>query len=273
MSLSSETALSARSSSCFDGADFKEVTSDLIGKATLKQIASLGHVISRFLDSRRVIFKQVQKQAEVQSTLVQWLGENEPVPTLLEGDGYLATVLRWTEKQLQTDTLLLPSAQVESLQKRIGLAGATLTPPSDANAAIWPALLRLGTLKSSWEQEMRKNLYDALTLVLPDAWVLDPTPLPPGTVIPRLELAAWQDLTQTEHASLSFTITSAWNEPIEFGAVDNDLLQNALRDYPATVSILTGRPQRDSHEITLVAIYEKKSGRTEMVKCLQVNQL
>lgn len=274
MSSRSETDSPSNSSRCFDGADFKEVTQDTVSKATLKQIASLGHVISRFLEARRVVFKQAQKQSEGQPTLAQWLGinskEGRPVPPLLEGDGYFATALRSTGKQLQADTLLLSSTQVESLLKKAGLTGVALTLPVDANAAIWPALLRLGILKSSWEQEMRKNLYDALNLVLPDAWVLDPTPMPPGTVIPRLELAAWQDLDQTEHESLSFTVTSAWNEATTFGPINNDLLQQALRDYPATVSVLTARTQLDDNALVLVAIYEKKSGRTEMVKCLHI---
>ncbi len=58
----------------------------------------------------------------------------------------------------------------------------------------WTALLRLPALGLVWMKDLRASHFEHLLQVLPQAWVMDATPLPPGTTIPGLELPSWPAL-------------------------------------------------------------------------------
>jgi hypothetical protein len=62
------------------------------------------------------------------------------------------------------------------------------------NYPAWTALLRLPALRSAWMNELRASHFDHLLNLLPRTWLMDATPLPPGAVIPELEMASWAEL-------------------------------------------------------------------------------
>ena len=58
----------------------------------------------------------------------------------------------------------------------------------------WAALLRVPALRSVWLHDLRASHFEHLLHLLPQVWVMDPTPIPPGAVIPGLEIPAWPEL-------------------------------------------------------------------------------
>jgi hypothetical protein len=56
------------------------------------------------------------------------------------------------------------------------------------------ALLWNRNLQSFWRQELGEGFFAWLRKVVPNTWVVDPTPLPPQAAIPELNLTDWQQL-------------------------------------------------------------------------------
>jgi hypothetical protein len=53
------------------------------------------------------------------------------------------------------------------------------------------ALLHLPALRGFWRQELRQHHFDELRAIVPQAWVMDEAPLPPGGVIHDLGITSW----------------------------------------------------------------------------------
>jgi hypothetical protein len=59
---------------------------------------------------------------------------------------------------------------------------------------LWLALFWSRPLREVWRQALRENQRDALAKLIPFGWVVDPAPLPPHAVLPKLEIHAWEEL-------------------------------------------------------------------------------
>ncbi|HSI63015.1 MAG TPA: hypothetical protein VLE43_07845, partial [Candidatus Saccharimonadia bacterium] len=138
----------------------------------------------------------------------------------------------------------------------------------DAEAPLWLALLRLRPLRSVWESVLRRDHFETLLQVFPDAWLLDPSPLPPGAVIPRLELSRWEELLARQNGSGRYVIAASGTAD---GAqeLNSDMaaaqwtgaLEGALASSATEPRILVDlSPTPDSW---LLAIYEKKGSRVD----------
>lgn len=62
------------------------------------------------------------------------------------------------------------------------------------NDPAWAAFLHLPALRSSWSALLRASHLEHLRQMIPQAWLLDDTPPPPGSVIAGLEIPAWSGL-------------------------------------------------------------------------------
>lgn len=69
---------------------------------------------------------------------------------------------------------------------------------------VWQALLHLPALRDFWTAELRASAYLHLLKVVPRAWCMDPTPLPPGSVISGLDIVSWAELPLCEAQGRSF---------------------------------------------------------------------
>ena len=71
-----------------------------------------------------------------------------------------------------------------------------ITPPPKAflEEKLLMALLWNDNLQDFWRRELGSGFYRQLRKVIPRSWVMDPTPLPPHTAIPGLELTGWDRL-------------------------------------------------------------------------------
>ncbi len=59
---------------------------------------------------------------------------------------------------------------------------------------LWFALFWLQPLAEFWRRELGEKAFLALRRVIPYTWLVDPTPLPPHGVLPRLEVNSWEDV-------------------------------------------------------------------------------
>jgi len=119
--------------------------------------------------------------------------------------------------------------------------------------ALWFALLWNGNLQPFWRQELGGGYFDWLREHLPYAWVLDPTPLPPHAVIPRLGLADWADLAalhpHAERLAIRPSLQPARADPFP-GPVGGSsetpwtaTVANALRSFSRSPHILERIPE------------------------------
>lgn len=132
-----------------------------------RALAPLGYEVARWLDAMTLLQTRWRKQvfaAPLQAFLDRWLPRD---PT-----GSLPEVF---ELGLEGDWL--NAAPLPSL----------LDPR-------WQALLHLPALRAFWIASLRAAHARHLQQVVAPAWCLDPTPLPPGSVIAGLDIGSWHEL-------------------------------------------------------------------------------
>ena len=134
------------------------------------QIASLGYRLSRWSAAREALAARVAKRRlpeDLRQFLEKWAGDSTSAPmeaTLGEStDGW----------HLQTG----------------GLVGF----PKER------ALLHLPALRAFWIQELRLSHFTALQEIVPTAWFIDETPVPPGAVIAGIGISSWAGVVLPEN--------------------------------------------------------------------------
>jgi hypothetical protein len=239
-----------------------------MGKAQTNVFRSLGHKLERFLAAREVVQRRIL-QDEAFAGLRPWLGKSGAVPAGLKGDGTFLSAYCLSGADIRLAALMLPpdlATKILALWRQTDPEASKVLPPllelpQDAAAPIWLALLRVRPLRSVWESMLRRDHFETLLQVLPDAWLLDPTPLPPGAVIPRLELASWENLPHLQREGRDFAIAApeSWDGAQELAS--QDLLQSALADSATAPQTLVAWPA--APDSWLIAVYEKKGSRVD----------
>ena len=71
-----------------------------------------------------------------------------------------------------------------------------LTPPPkpQLEEKLWAALFWMRPLRDFWRRELGDRHWHALREIIPQTWLVDPTPLPHHAVIPGLDIQAWSEL-------------------------------------------------------------------------------
>lgn len=145
----------------------------VLGKANWKVLGSLGHVMGRFWAAQQVLVKRGAGQVE---GLQRWLDVAPQIGLVTEE---FAIAVRVTSGGVRW----------------LGVVDEEM---EWANAAIWAAFLRLPALQGFWKQQLRGNVLEGLLRVVPEAWLMEATPLPPGAVIGGLGICDWKDLEKVE---------------------------------------------------------------------------
>lgn len=72
----------------------------------------------------------------------------------------------------------------------------SLTPPPkpQLEEKLWFALFWMKPLEEFWIRALSQRGWEQLKKVIPYTWVLDPSPLPPQAVYPRLEVHSWNEV-------------------------------------------------------------------------------
>lgn len=102
------------------------------------------------------------------------------------------------------------------------------------NDPAWAAFLHLPALRSAWSALLRASHLEHLRQMIPQSWLLDDTPPPPGSVIAGLEIPGWSGLPslrkrfRLHQAGLELTAqlpTKEWMTAIERSlAAGNEIL-------------------------------------------------
>jgi hypothetical protein len=251
------------------------------GKVRLKDLRALGHKVERFLAARAACARHFAKALPDLPT--SWVSSFPTAIGDLSGEGLFACAVLADDQGLHLAQPLLSAPLAEKLSllwRRLNPSAppapsSILEIPPDANAPLWLALLRLRPLQSLWERELRRGTLESLLDLLPDAWLLDPEPLPPGAVIPRLEIPSWEDA-PPHKSSRHFLISPA--SDLDAGTVIHSdhseetwrsAVSSALAHFSREPRVLVELPAAldDGHPL-LIAFYERKAGRVDGIGTL-----
>ncbi len=152
-------------------------------KAVLKQVKPLGHEIGLWAGALQNLKARFAK-GRFSSELSSWLQDRWPTQEASLPSGDFALLLRDSPHGWQ-------------------LVGGSLPWLDDPAFA---ALLHLPALRPAWAVDMRASHLDHLRQIIPHAWFLDPTPLPPGSVIAGLGIASWHRLPSLHGNGRAFEI-------------------------------------------------------------------
>ena len=75
-----------------------------------------------------------------------------------------------------------------------GRVSVTPPPKAQLEEKLWMALFWMAPLRDFWIRQLGERGMQSLQKWIPYTWVLDPTPLPPNAVYPRLDIQNWREL-------------------------------------------------------------------------------
>lgn len=115
---------------------------------------------------------------------------------------------------------------------------------------LWLALLWAAPLRHDWELAMRRARFDRLRELTPFGWVMDPAPLPPHGVLPRLEAHSWSEVAGFSQTRRELVVKASGFHPLAWGArsvtVGHDVphdewaaaVDRALAAFPETPHVM-----------------------------------
>jgi len=210
-------------------------------KAVLKHLRPLGHEVTLFEAAAVQVMSRLEK------------GRFEPA---------LADFLqRWRPKVLPSED----SGELLTLLLKEGasgwqLAGSSLDWLNDPALA---ALLHLPALRAFWAANLRASHLDHLREVMPQAWFMDATPLPPGSVIAGLGIGSWAELLHLREQGRGLVIHG---QPADF-AVDQALKNGTaiLVEPPSGSGTILARYRRGADGVQLVAAWQAEGADVRQV--------
>jgi len=127
-----------------------------------------------------------------------------------------------------------------------------VTPPPKAQLEekLWMALFWMPPLREFWLRQLGERGMQSLQRWFPYTWILDPSPLPPNAVYPRLEIQDWRELGAFSQKSRDLIIKISGFDGRAWGArgvsLGSDLsrvewdsaIESALMEFPEHPHIL-----------------------------------
>ena len=83
---------------------------------------------------------------------------------------------------------------------------------------LWLALLWSSPLQEHWDLALRRNQKEALQSIVPFGWMVDPRPLPPHGVLPRLGVHSWQQVAGFSQKQRELVLKVSGFSPIGWGS-------------------------------------------------------
>ena len=83
---------------------------------------------------------------------------------------------------------------------------------------LWLALFWSRPLRDFWRMELRENHRDALARLIPFGWVVDPAPLPPHAVLPRLDASSWNEVAAFSQKARRLVLKISGFSPLAWGS-------------------------------------------------------
>lgn len=84
----------------------------------------------------------------------------------------------------------------DALLEQVAAGVISMTPPPKPwlEEKAWLALFWMRPLLELWRRELTDNQRHRLEKIIPYTWLVDPAPLPPHAVLPRLEVNSWDEV-------------------------------------------------------------------------------
>jgi hypothetical protein len=128
----------------------------------------------------------------------------------------------------------------------------SITPPPKAQLEekLWMALFWMPTLREFWLRQLGDRGVESLRKWFPYTWILDPSPLPPNAVYPRLEIQDWKEMARFSQKERDLIIKISGFDGRAWGArgvrLGSDLsakewveaIENALAEFSSHPHIL-----------------------------------
>jgi hypothetical protein len=131
-----------------------------------------------------------------------------------------------------------------------GRVKMTAPPKPWLEEKLWMALFHLRPLRDLWRRELTENQHRRLTEYIPYSWLVDPTPLPPHAVLPRLDVHSWAGVAAFSQKQRELVLKRSGFHPEAWGArsvtIGHDVpqaewstaLAGALADHPGHPFVL-----------------------------------
>lgn len=238
-------------------------------KSQRKAMASAGHLVERFAAACETLRTRVQSGRVVLPESWRDVVVAAPSPTLSEEGWFVLQFAVLTDGKLRLRPEILGDSEAERViteweTRHPETARAPLLAvPAGRGLPWWTALLRLRQLRDFWEAELRRSAWEQLVALLPDAWLLDATPLPAGAVIPRLELARWDDLPEVISAGRRFKVVRPEGEET---VVDSAAAWQGRPESPWRAEVLAEDFADEAGGECYWAIYAKQGSRVDLVE-------
>ncbi|HUE41559.1 MAG TPA: hypothetical protein VMO75_06505, partial [Chthoniobacterales bacterium] len=141
---------------------------------------------------------------------------------------------------------------IENLLRANAEGRITITPPIKPylEEKMWFALLWLKPLHEFWRRELGEKYFLQLQKIIPYSWLLDPTPLPQHSVIPRLEIHDWREAAKFSQKDRDLLLKVSGFSPLGWGSrgvsLGSDLahaewekrIDNALATFDSSPTIM-----------------------------------
>ncbi len=146
----------------------------------------------------------VSEEASGYRPEMQWLARElnaragktgAPAFTVAEAETYTAAAGRAVYRFFELfDLPNLPAAHALLAQAAAGEISLTAPAKPWLEEKLWLALFWLRPLRELWRRELTDNQQRRLEKIIPYSWLVDPAPLPPHAVLPRLEVQSWEEV-------------------------------------------------------------------------------
>lgn len=244
-----------------------------MSKPLRQSLASTGHLVQRFLSACDALRLKVQEK-KMPELLPYFHGFDLTASPLQKEEGAFVCPLNLNSDTLKLQPLLLTAQQASqtvSAWHRVQLDAPRvllhpLEIPVNANSPLWPTMLHLRPLRPFWEQQLRHRHVQTLLDRVPHAWMIDPEPLPPGAVIPKLELASWQDLPPERNFTIQGTASdqeAVVLNPSVSARQWHHSIDQALQAFGRQPQVLSETANRS--QAILLGIYQRQNQRVDLI--------
>ncbi len=206
-------------------------------RAVLKQVKPIGHEIGLWAEALQKLKARLEK-GRFSAELTAFLQS------------------RWPNQQADHPTRSFGLLLREGTQGWQIVGGS----PPWLNDPAFAALLHLPALRPAWAADMRASHLEHLRQIIPHAWFLDPTPLPPGSVIGGLGIPSWQELPNLHGQGRTFEIHSGASSIRMSDSSRKDEWQTAIQQSLDTPDVLREQP---SSGAWLLAHYTQDTDGTQ----------
>lgn len=160
----------------------------------------------------------ISQEASTYRPEMQWLNQDSPQIQIHSAETYFATekpIYRFFEL-FDIPNLANAPQWFETLLE----GNTSITPPIKPflEEKMWFALFWMKPLQNFWRMELGEKNFQLLQEIIPYTWILNPDPLPPQAVHPRLEIQSWEDLFTFSQKQRRLVIKISGFSPEAWGA-------------------------------------------------------